>query len=636
MFKIKNLNFAKLFIKLRIFIHSYLEFILFESSFKHYRLTYFIISLLCVVFFSSSAFEEFYGINNIQELKVFKEFIIAVCCGIFATKYGNYISKSKKNNHLLMILRYLLILLIFPCFSCIFLLATNLEHYAIEYSMITTLLLSSLLQPALFLTFNIFGYLLGYMYYLLFLTPINIYIDLNHAVTSNLLIMVIGFWISYLRQISIKTLMMQSRELEAININLEDLIHQRTIEIQDALKLKIDFVNNASHEIRIPLQGILGVTEILHTKWQELDEVKRYEYISIINHSCNRLMLFASNLLDFAKFNVGKTTLTLALYDIVEFVKEIVIDFQSFSTSKGIKILVEHNADSILCLLDKPKISQVIRNLISNALKYSESDTLIIIDINHLEKESLLQLKFIDQGTGIAESEHKKIFEAFSQSSKAFSQLNSTGLGLALVSEYIKMHKGTISVANNKPTGSIFTVILPYSQNNLEFEELYNNSSPRFISTKERTININYTQEEKIAIDNSAEKHSMDLTKSLGLIVDDEVICLISTSLMLESSGVQILAEKDGHNVLERLNERKFDFILLDIMLNGITGIEILEKIKSDERYSHIPVILQSGVVNSDIIKNAMESGASAHLIKPYSKAELLEVLQKVISKDKI
>ena len=162
MVKIKNLNIAKILTKLRIFIHSYLEFISFESSFKHYKLTYFIISLLCVVVFSSSTLEELYRIENIEGLRFFKDFIIVVCCGIFATKYWNYTTKGKKNNYLRIILWYLLILLIFPCFSCIFLLATNLQHYAVEHSMITTLLLSSLLQPALFLSFNIFGYLLGY------------------------------------------------------------------------------------------------------------------------------------------------------------------------------------------------------------------------------------------------------------------------------------------------------------------------------------------------------------------------------------------------------------------------------------------------------------------------------------------
>ncbi|MCF8462300.1 MAG: hybrid sensor histidine kinase/response regulator [Rickettsiaceae bacterium] len=630
----KNLNFVKILTKLRIFFQSYLEFIVFESHFKHYKLTYFLIGLLSVVFFSSYNLEEFYGISHIPELSYFKNIVALVCFGIFLTTYLDYKTRNKKTNYQLIILWYVLILLILPCFSCIFLLATNLEYCAIAHSLITTLLLSSLLQPALFIIFNLLGYFIGYLYYLFFLSPITIWSDLNHALMSNLLIMFIGFWISYLRQISIKALMMQTTELEAININLEDLINQRTIEIQEALKLKSDFVNNASHEIRIPLQGILGVTEILHTQWQKLSEVKRYEYINLINHSCNRLMLFASNLLDFAKFNVGKTTLSLTLHDIVALTKEIITDFQSFATSKGIKIFVVPSKEEIVCLLDKAKVAQVVRNLISNSLKYSESDTQIIIEMNHLADISLLQLKFIDQGMGIAESEHEKIFEAFAQSSKAFSHLNSTGLGLALVAEYIKMHKGTISVANNNPTGSIFTVTIPYSQNKTEFDQLYNKKNIGFMNPQEASAAIIYINDEikPLPEDNLQKRPKIDISKSVGLIVDDEVICLISTSLMLESLSVEIHTEKDGHKVLERLNERKYDFLLLDIMLNGITGVEILDSIRADKRYSKLPVILQSGVVDSSIIQTAMNLGASAHLIKPYSKIELVEVLQKVIS----
>lgn len=632
----------KYFAKFKLTLDEYLIFIKFENNFWHYKFAYFYVSLLGSILFFSPMLDFAYKIKPIPEMWTFK-IIGGTCCIILlflSVARVRLIGKINNNQNLLdnvlICLWYLCLMLMIPCYSFIFVCTSNFYHYAITQLIVSLIIFACFFQFVFYLGLIAISYFISYLYisyetnsfYILGLKE-----NLDSLINIHLIFMLCGIGIAYLREVIVKSLMFQTTEMAAINANLEDLIHQRTLEIEDNLKLKNDFINNASHEIRIPLQGILSITQILFNDWTKLNEDKRYNYINLINHSCNRLMIFASNLLDFAKFHSGKSFLKCEHNNLASLIDEVIEDFSPFIISKGIKCKFTKHNEEIAFFFDKVKIQQVLRNLLSNALKYSNIGANIIIECNILanynnKPDSVVELKFIDDGIGVPESEREKIFEIFTQSSNSFNSLNSSGLGLALVSEYIKMHKGKIWVESNEPKGSIFVIILPYLQKIKSFAKSSEDDKENFIKKEDSFSSMVYINEDKLGT--FKRNVFTNFSELKGLIIDDELICLTSVSLMLESLGVEMHTEQDGNKAVETIVAVQPDFILLDIMLNGITAIEILEELSRLGVYKNIPIILQSGVVDANILKQSKDLGAWANIIKPYGKEQITYLLQKI------
>lgn len=363
--------------------------------------------------------------------------------------------------------------------------------------------------------------------------------------------------------------------------------------LQQALEVKDRFLRNMSHEIRIPLHGILNLSTIVNEQWDDLPEHQRKSLVEQLANNSGRLMNLVSNLLDISTIIKGKLKLFKDEYDLTKITKEVINEFSSILKSKA-TIISFKSVEQMMCLCDKERISQVIRNLISNALKYGNNSNIKIEIHKH---NQYVRFSIIDHGVGIPENELEDIFKQFEESSRTKTSAGGTGLGLAICKEIIKAHDGEIFAQNNLTKGATFTFDLP---------------------------SINKKQISKISQNNNSKKKTV-------LVIDDEEIVLTSASFILEALGYTPLCSQGGAVALELLKEKVPDLILLDLMMPGMNGDEFLNIIRNSEKLKNIPVIIQTGFPNAEELQNMKKLGISGLLKKPYDKQDITQILSKTI-----
>ncbi|KAF8817990.1 Autoinducer 2 sensor kinase/phosphatase LuxQ [Rickettsia endosymbiont of Cardiosporidium cionae] len=251
------------------------------------------------------------------------------------------------------------------------------------------------------------------------------------------------------------------------------------------------------------------------------------------------------------------------------------------------------------------RIAQVIRNILDNAIKYGNQHDIIVtienISFSSISKRSIngIKISVTDHGIGIPKNELEHIFTPFSESSRTKSIAGGTGLGLAICNSIIIAHNGRIKANSNKKTTTI-SFILPIIQNQPNGKKIKTSISHHKI------INI--------------------------LVVDDDYICLKTCSMILTNLGYNTVTAINGKEALDILKKQdnKIDAILLDIMMPDIYGINLLKKIKSIHKLSHIPIMIQSGLLDKEEIDKAYALGAVGFIAKPYNKNSINDILESI------
>ncbi|MDX1923677.1 MAG: ATP-binding protein [Rickettsiaceae bacterium] len=389
---------------------------------------------------------------------------------------------------------------------------------------------------------------------------------------------------------------------------LEDKLLKSKQKIQNALSVKTEILNNMSHEVRIPIHGIDAIAQGLVSHWDELSQQKKYEYVTHIASNSKRLLSLVSNILDLAKFSNAKHDLLIEIINLDEMIKSMIEEVKSlYIADKEIEIIYKnHCSKSLLNLpLDKESINQVLRNIFSNAVKFSSADSPSKIEVEVKFKgkagnngEILLSIK--DQGPGIPQTELEEIFEPFSQSTVTKTNAGGTGLGLAIAKEIIELHNGKIWAKNNEgETGATFFISLP-----------------EMGSSKQES---GRSREEKPSLPTPTRKPTI-------MLIDDEEVCLVSMELMLlQKKDVELIKVINPHEGLKTLEERssEIDLVLLDLMMPGLDGIEFLKRKNQIESIKNIPVILQTGSSDMNEISKAFSLGIKGLIRKPYKIEEI-------------
>lgn len=415
-------------------------------------------------------------------------------------------------------------------------------------------------------------------------------------------------WLLYTLLISIIVYFLRRYELGRVRLNERLKLEMIRNESRDKLdKLKSHFFADISHELRTPLTLILGQIEsVLETATSD-DRAK----LTIAQKHGTRLLLLTDQLLELSMLDAHNIQLRTSEHNIVSFIKSLVLSFEPIATSRDITLEFNSSDDQIYTSFDPDRLEQAICNLISNAFKFTGSPGVITVDVMK-EDEEFIQIRVGDNGPGIDAGDLSLIFSRFYRGEGAVKRKNQgAGIGLAITKELVELHKGTITAENKLPSGAVFTLRLPLIH-----------------SIKDET-SITSRAGAGLAASMLPLDDSMDIingkvmeTDTVILVIEDneDVRAFIRQQLQDE---YLIKETSDGIQGISVAQECIPDLIITDLMMPGADGFEVCQKLRSDLRTSHIPIIMltaRSGITDK---LEGFEKGIDEFLTKPFNSQEL-------------
>ena len=410
------------------------------------------------------------------------------------------------------------------------------------------------------------------------------------------------------------------RRYELNRIRLRNDLKQKEFEskkLQEVDEIKSRFFANISHEFRTPLTIILGSIEKIR---KELGDKLSDKDFNPLSRNAARLLQLINQLLELSRIESGTVKLSVAENDIVKFLKRVAITFSSLAFQKkltlnfnGIPIESYQETDAVQIYYDKKKMETVFYNLLSNAIKFSPEGETINISINR-ENDHVI-IVFTNTGIEIPKNDLDRIFDRFYQVDNTGTRnFEGTGIGLALVKEYVELHKGTIQVSsiNNKVS---FTISLKTGKSHFTNNDLMISSTEDDIKDVPLYAQIPHQIDEKVS-----ELHESD--KTIILIVEDNFDLRTMIKEIL-CDNYSVLEAENGVKGLELAEEHIPDLIISDIMMPQMDGYELSRRIKLNEKINHIPLILLTAKAATDDKLEGLETGADDYLIKPFNEEEL-------------
>jgi signal transduction histidine kinase/DNA-binding response OmpR family regulator len=388
-------------------------------------------------------------------------------------------------------------------------------------------------------------------------------------------------------------------------LEVKHLIEKERSEAEKKMELeqlKIKFLTNLSHELKTPLTLILNPIENLLFKEENKEKV---DTLNMINRNAKRLLNLVNQLLDFKKIEDNELKLNLSEGDLIVVAKEIFDSFKYISESKNIHLEFETAINEFYTVFDKGKVERILMNLLSNAIKFTSQNGNVYF---HIEYGTDKGIKLIigDTGIGLSSEAQEKIFERFYQINNPVNILNQgSGIGLSITQEFVKLHGGNIKVESEESMGSIFTVYLPLVA-----------ISPNLIESEKVMPVLSVNEDKVIVVEESKELLKID--KPIILIVDDseDLRMYLKDSL---KEKYRIVEASDGKQGWQKTLSAHPAIIVSDINMPNMDGIELVKKIKKDNRTKHIPVILLT-VLSEEIDQlKGLQTGANDYLTKPFS-----------------
>jgi two-component system, sensor histidine kinase ChiS len=377
-------------------------------------------------------------------------------------------------------------------------------------------------------------------------------------------------------------------------------------------KLKDDFMANTSHELKTPLNGIIGLSEsLLDGAAGKISEKVAYN-LSMIVTSGKRLANLVNDILDFSKMKSKEIKIEKRPVDIYSLVNLVLSLAHVLLANKKIDL---HNAipmDFPSAFGDENRIQQILYNLIGNAIKFTEKGR---VEISAQIHSGIMEISISDTGIGIPEDKFEVIFQSFEQIDSASNRsYGGTGLGLAITKQLVELHGGKISVTSKMDEGSVFTFTLPVSGEKAETRE------DAVLSNISDAVRESVIDEDTISSDEVGNQKQYTI-----FIVDDEPINLQVLSNHLSLNHYSIIQASNGQEALEIMNSLDSipDLILLDVMMPKMTGFEVCQKIREKYSASILPIVMLTAKNQTNDLVQGFVSGANDYLTKPFNKDEL-------------
>ncbi len=373
---------------------------------------------------------------------------------------------------------------------------------------------------------------------------------------------------------------------------------------EDAVKAKQQFLSNMSHEIRTPMNAIIGFTKVaLKTDLS----LKQKEYLEAIKMSGDALIVLINDILDLAKVDAGKMTFVQTPFKLSLSISAMLHLFETKIQEKNLELVTEYDNKIPEVLVGDPvRLHQIILNLVSNAVKFTSKGkiTVSVRLLSEDEEKATIEFAVTDTGIGIPESKIEKIFENFQQASSGTSRLyGGTGLGLAIVKQLVEPQGGTIRVTSKVNEGSVFSFILSFRKTKAEAE-----------------------LDAEIVVLNS------EIKDIKVLVVEDIALNQLLMRTLLDDFGFGCDIAANGKIALEKLKDRHYDIVLMDLQMPEMNGFEATEQIRN-KMNSQIPIIALTADVTTVDLAKCKVVGMNDYIAKPVDERLLYSKIVGLVKK---
>jgi signal transduction histidine kinase/Tfp pilus assembly protein PilF len=375
---------------------------------------------------------------------------------------------------------------------------------------------------------------------------------------------------------------------------------------EEASKLKTQFISTISHELRTPLYGVVGITNMLSDEHKELADSP---HLNSLKFSARYLLSLVNDLLQINKIEENKVVLenlTMNIHDEINMVSNSLSFIANRNSNKVVTMIDESIPDYLVG--DKLRLSQILMNLVSNALKFTQNGE-VRIKANLEKREGtfcFVKFEVEDTGVGIAEKDLSKIFDKFVQIDRKEDDYQGAGLGLSIVKKLVTIFKSEIFVESEEGKGTKFTFTIAFDSDMTKVNEIIND----------------------IKVDLSS-----DMVYKV-LVVEDNKINQMVTRKIMEKNNFKTVIVDDGYAAMEALSKEQFDVVLMDINMPLINGFDTTRLIR--KKGITIPIIALTAFAKDEISEEAISAGMNDVLIKPFEPSKLIYSIETLVKRNNV
>ncbi|MGF1925914.1 MAG: ATP-binding protein, partial [Bacteroidia bacterium] len=406
---------------------------------------------------------------------------------------------------------------------------------------------------------------------------------------------------------TIRQLGEKQKEEKLLNEKLRNAI----ILAEKSSSAKSDFLSTMSHELRTPLNGVIGMSDILLMENPRDDQA---ENLRVLKFSANNLLNLINNVLDYSKIESGKVEIESIPFKIYDLIRNIYSGFKGKAEEKGIELSVDIEDDlkELFIIGDPTRLTQILVNLIENAIKFTIEGKVIIAIKTLTKANDQLSLRFFvkDTGIGVPKDKLEMIFDSFTQSSTSTTRkYGGTGLGLAIVKNLLALMGSKVTAESEVGVGTSFSFELTYQ--------------------------VNKPQQTKVITPHIDECDSVDISKLRVLVAEDNEMNTLVIKKILSAWQISPHFATNGAEAVEAVENNAFDLVLMDIHMPVMDGYEATMRIRElkDEKKSKVIIIALTASVALDVRNKVASAGIDDFMSKPFNTAELRRKLEEVVIK---
>ncbi|HET6669793.1 MAG TPA: PAS domain S-box protein [Pyrinomonadaceae bacterium] len=390
------------------------------------------------------------------------------------------------------------------------------------------------------------------------------------------------------------------KQAEAEHAKLLESERQARAEAEEANRIKDEFLATISHELRNPLNVILGYSEVLVRSSEATESEFVLRAAEILRRNAIAQAQLVNDLLDLSRLQLGKFSLNLQVVSLTKTINDAVETVRAEALAKGLEVKIEMSNELVFVDGDPLRMEQIVWNLLNNAVKFTPAGGTVTVKL--AKRNGFAQLAVADTGQGIEPKFLPHVFEIFRQADATISRRHGgMGIGLALVQQLVQLQGGSVSVSSGGPGhGAEFTINLPLTKEATE---------PR------KTGSL---------------VHPNALTGMRILVVDDSSDTVEMLRTLLEMDGAMVTTAGSGSEALEILAREVFDVILSDISMPNMDGFELLSRMRKLPNGRDVPVLALTGFGRVEDVERATAEGFFSHITKPVDVGQIVTMLQKL------